>query len=549
MSGATAMSEDIAGIRAELKRTQEECQRLRNLSKCNCNKGGSLRVSTPCSRVEHTEWEPHQLWSDRQYWQSWCPCCRHPLDVTMFVQNSWYMQHDHSYGDPPHSFAYAIALWGDAPGFVLGALVLGQALIRTGAKYDRDLIYTDIHQSARALLSNLWIMKRVKKVDSSEALFHGGKSGRFEGVFNKLHVFSLVEYQKVLMLDIDITVFRCPDELFKLPAPAAMRRGHQHHEHGSLIDGRTWFSGEGDWYQCGGINAGVMLLEPNLELHARVLREVCSPEHPEHIAGNGPEQDYLSRLFAPSWHHISVEWNWQLHQMFFALDVALEHQTKAETKIKTKDDTSYPNDDEWETWVPDRISTPVAAVNIVHFSGDVKIWDRVLQRSTESDAVFADTLMKDNNETRMWLFAERAGTAAEYSEYGLQYVNGAFRPTIADTTIQTTVDKVRCMAIKAIKTWQEDLDELLHEWHLTQEGLVGQLTQIVPAIEDGSTVTCLENKTPIWETPWTWNEVGELNEGDSATATGPAECHGNHWFVRLCEPQGIVELRLVQVNG
>ncbi len=34
----------------------------------------------------------------------------------------------------------------------------------------------------------------------------------------------LVEYSKVLMLDIDFAMLRCPDELFDLQAPAALCR-------------------------------------------------------------------------------------------------------------------------------------------------------------------------------------------------------------------------------------------------------------------------------------------------------------------------------------
>ena len=42
-----------------------------------------------------------------------------------------------------------------------------------------------------------------------------------------------------------------------------------------------------------------MLLEPNLKTLERCLAEVADERHPEHIQGNGPEQDYLSRAWAP----------------------------------------------------------------------------------------------------------------------------------------------------------------------------------------------------------------------------------------------------------
>jgi len=50
----------------------------------------------------------------------------------------------------------------------------------------------------------------------------------------------------------------------------------------------------------GGINAGVILLQPREKTHAPMLQEVTSEAHPEHVPGNGPEQDYFSRYFASS---------------------------------------------------------------------------------------------------------------------------------------------------------------------------------------------------------------------------------------------------------
>ena len=46
--------------------------------------------------------------------------------------------------------------------------------------------------------------------------------------------------------------------------------------------------------------------------------QVADERHPEHIRGNGPEQDYLSRYFARDWRHIDVAYNFQLHQMYYA---------------------------------------------------------------------------------------------------------------------------------------------------------------------------------------------------------------------------------------
>eukprot|EP00913_Durusdinium_trenchii_P021464 g20172.t1 len=62
-----------------------------------------------------------------------------------------------------------------------------------------------------------------------------------------------------------------------------------------------------------------MLLKPDLRTLDECLAEVADEHHPEHIQGNGPEQDYLSRYFARDWSHIDVTFNFQLHQMYYAL--------------------------------------------------------------------------------------------------------------------------------------------------------------------------------------------------------------------------------------
>ena len=119
------------------------------------------------------------------------------------------------------------------------------------------------------------------------------------------------------MLDLDLAIMRRPDVLFELPAPAAMHRRLYGNSHGARIDGRHFFapsyldkgSQVYEWGQAGGINAGVMVLAPSNRRLRQVLHEVSTEIHPERIPGAGPEQDYLSRLFAPDWTHIGVAYN------------------------------------------------------------------------------------------------------------------------------------------------------------------------------------------------------------------------------------------------
>ena len=287
-----------------------------------------LHVASPLTKVTHTQMELHESDNFSRCWQSWCPCCKRPLDITSF--SSYKERESQCRQDAQNKYAYVTTLWGEDSGFVVGALVLGTALQRTKTKHDLVLMHTnDIHEESLAMLKSVWKLCKVDYVRANEDLFLGGSNSRFSGVFTKLHALGLTAYEKVLLLDIDITIFDNIDALFNLKTPAALWRGQgQTREHGYRIDGRCFFGGpDNDWGQTGGINAGVMLLAPDAEIHQRALREVEAPSHPERIAGAGPEQDYLSRLFAHEWKHLSVLYNFQIHHVYYSLELAVRNYT------------------------------------------------------------------------------------------------------------------------------------------------------------------------------------------------------------------------------
>ena len=290
-------------------------------------------------------------------------------------------------------YAFCAAIWGSGIGFSVGALVLGESLRRASAAgYDRILLHTaDVPQCLLNLLGKVWVLKLVEYIDADESLFMSkGKShDRFDGCFTKLHVLSLTEYDKVLMLDLDLAIMGCPDELFELPAPAALFRGSGCMPHGVKIDGRRFFMGDDaeppwQWTGGGGINAGVMLFEPNMTMYRRALGEVTSRYHPEHIPGAGPEQDYLSRLYAPWWTNIHVRYNYQLHHVFFNLEPLLQWRGRSDYADLVKIEPEYAE------WVPERLGLRASDICIVHFSGTMKMWDRELYFQQTSDAEFAE---------------------------------------------------------------------------------------------------------------------------------------------------------------
>ena len=438
-----------------------------------------------------------------RYWTTWCPCCRRPLDVSAFKSAEYWEHHEAAWFDQTLEqdesdgkldavnsstacelqsapltaaatatgksevagcsvastsgarYAYVAVLWGYDTGFVLGALVLGAGLRASGTKHDLVLLHTDdIPQSAVELLSKVWRVRLVDFVYADQKLFNTVGS-RFEGVFTKMHVFALTEYAKIVVLDLDIAVLACPDELFKLPAPAALHRRVRGNDHGAALNGRTFFVGDNldsesncfEWGQSGGINAGVMLLEPNMALYERTMKDLVMPLHPSHISGSGPEQDYLSRILAPWWTHIGAGYNFQLHRIFHALDAVV-------------DSFNYLS---WATpeLYTERLSLSMDEIKLIHFCGDLKMWDADIA-SNEDPERFAERLLRDSAGDyycRLWL--DQTAEGSDYEAFGLRKVDGALvhkDPNVGNKAqffIDDAMNIARSTARMAGRTWWE----------------------------------------------------------------------------------------------
>eukprot|EP00397_Hematodinium_sp_SG-2012_P007068 GEMP01007110.1.p1 GENE.GEMP01007110.1~~GEMP01007110.1.p1 ORF type:complete len:635 (-),score=124.56 GEMP01007110.1:1638-3542(-) len=308
-------------------------------------------------------------------WRAFCPNCSRPIDVSLRKKRL-----PTAVKNPRH--AYVIAIWGHSPTYILGALVLGQSLRQSGTTKDMVVLYTDDVQHIELLEQVGWQPILMEDVESTAALF-GGDRGRFDRVFNKLRALSLTQYSKVCMMDIDMLALENIDDIFDLPAPAAMRRNHAKinypEKHGELLDGTYFFFGSDrygenvqlherwkSWAQSGGINAGIMVLEPNQQVLNNMLVEVKDPNHPSHVPGSGPEQDYLTRYYADRWRNVAVEYNYQLHQLFFGL-----HPARVKEAVRTN-----------------LCVQGIDKLKIIHFSGseDMKPWFYPInQARAESD--------------------------------------------------------------------------------------------------------------------------------------------------------------------
>jgi lipopolysaccharide biosynthesis glycosyltransferase len=120
------------------------------------------------------------------------------------------------------------------------------------------------------------------------------------------------DFTKIVLLDLDMVVAHSIDEVFMATAPAALFRGNTNSRAGSQRSGATLFSkktGE----QQGGINAGVMVLEPSREDFKQMAGELGRTG----VCTSAPEQDYLSQcgLYADKWTKLPVKYNYQPHQL------------------------------------------------------------------------------------------------------------------------------------------------------------------------------------------------------------------------------------------
>jgi hypothetical protein len=299
-------------------------------------------------------------------------------------------------------------------------------------------------------------------------------------VFTKLNAWTLTSYQKVILLDIDIIPLGSLSELFDLEPPAALVRGPNDRRHGEKIDGRRFFS---CWGQTGGINAGVILLEPSDVIFGRMLYEVTSPTHPSHIPGAGPEQDYLTRFFASDrsmcWSHIDVVWNYQPHHVLFSLEAAFRWDAYDCRRNPLRSEHSDLR------WLPRRLSLSLEDIRVVHLSGELKPWHMLLQAGAECDTQtcvghwsdldirsYAEQILKALPSYRLWISQDASDE--EYREFSCKKRDGKIildaGLDVTDVVVKT-VSQLRELIVLMCETWKCCARLLLEE----QESVLSSL--------------------------------------------------------------------------
>ena len=237
---------------------------------------------------------------------------------------------------PADKTAYVTTLWGTCRAHFIDALVCGRSLNKN-TKRDMILLYTeDVSPDWLRELGTYWQCEKVSPVVPQ--MFPGvtelvNHNSRFDLVFTKLRAWDHLasRYERIIMLDTDIVIRKNIDELFQQPTPMALQR-HPGADfaHGAPIS------------ELGGINAGVMVVQPSKDDWERMSQILKKPQKCKGLKQESnsnwewnkqPEQNFLS-VMLEDWSHLEVKYNYQLHQMSYLDRECLKMCRRSEIELE-----------------------------------------------------------------------------------------------------------------------------------------------------------------------------------------------------------------------
>lgn len=233
-------------------------------------------------------------------------------------------------------YAYVtLIMFGDS--YIPGALVLAKSIRDAGSEADLVVLVTpDVSMNGRYALRLYF--DRVIEVNYIKVQNWRGDRQRHRKylnyVFTKFHIFSLVEYKKVILIDADAIVLKYPDHLFTLNTPAGCYLEDKSHIITYDKDGNyilppdkkfKWYDemcnccGHGERidrkitdrilknYRNSGIGGGIMVLEPQVGELDNIIFDVSKGKSKFLVSRKliWPEQQYLSLRYSGRWHGIN----------------------------------------------------------------------------------------------------------------------------------------------------------------------------------------------------------------------------------------------------
>lgn len=233
-------------------------------------------------------------------------------------------------------YAYVtLVMLGDL--YIAGAIVLAHSIRKCGSSVDLVVLVTpDVSEEGKNVLRTYFThVIEVKYVTVPNWRTKKQQHRKYlELVFTKFHVFNLVQYEKILLIDADALVLKYPDHLFTLNAPAGCFLEDKdliisYDKEGNYV---LPSSGKFEWYnkycECcrhgnsipkeltdrvkndqknSGIGGGLLLLEPKKGEFESILNDVV--RHPmKYLIENKfvwPEQQYLTLRYSGKWTSIN----------------------------------------------------------------------------------------------------------------------------------------------------------------------------------------------------------------------------------------------------
>ena len=187
--------------------------------------------------------------------------------------------------------------------YLLGALTLHRSLIMTKPSYDLLVLVTkNVSDTSRRALERTGIKTLVLALDfpmaeETKAINTRSGASHWNHTLNKLLIFELTLYEKIVFLDSDMMVLRNLDHLFE--------RSHM-----SAVVADRLIPGHEHWV---GLNSGLMVIEPESGLAGSILSRASVLEDKEECFG---DQDLLHAHY-PDWPERSELHLDQKYNVFF----------------------------------------------------------------------------------------------------------------------------------------------------------------------------------------------------------------------------------------
>ncbi|MBR6949988.1 MAG: hypothetical protein IKH54_07385 [Bacilli bacterium] len=174
-------------------------------------------------------------------------------------------------------YAYVCVLSTD--NYLDGALILNENLRELNSKYELLCVVNDrLSEESIKTLHRFGI-----KTKNTRAIKTNMGIGRWNYTFDKLNIFSLVEYDKIVFLDLDLLILKNIDHLFDWDSIAAG------------LD-MPWHDDE--------FNSGVMVIEPNMDLYNDMIEKLYATKY--NYTG---DQDFLNDYFGKNFIALPLKYN------------------------------------------------------------------------------------------------------------------------------------------------------------------------------------------------------------------------------------------------